>query len=116
MARKNPQVEHLERVNEMLRDQIERMRREPPEVPIAACDNSCLCARPDGMATNGGCRCDERKLRIAVQFWRQRAMYLQAVVQLARDGRREVDDERILDHYANEDERVRSFKVGKSNA
>lgn len=100
MARRNPQVEHLERVNDMLRKQIERMRQEPPEIPFVACDNSCLIARPDGMATNGGCRCDEHKLRRAVQFWRQRAMYLQAAVQLARDGRREVDAEQMIEHYA----------------
>jgi hypothetical protein len=33
-------------------------------------DNSCVVAKPRGMATNGGCRCDERKLRRAVQLLR----------------------------------------------
>jgi hypothetical protein len=100
MAKKNPQVEQLERMNKMLREQIERMRREPPETPLVACDNSCVVATPDGMATNGGCRCDERKLRRAVQFWRGRAQYLQAVVQLARDGERERIQEEILERCA----------------
>lgn len=101
MARKNPQVEHLERINRMLREQIERMRDEPAEIPFIACDNSCVVAYADGVATNGGCRCDERKLRRAVQWWRGRAAYLQATVQLLRDGKREQAEEAVLEEYAN---------------
>lgn len=52
-------------------------------------DNSCICCPPEhrtGMRTNGGCRCfrhgnflhlsseESRKVRRAVQYWRQRAL------------------------------------------
>jgi hypothetical protein len=79
-------VEHLQQENRMLREQIERMRRDPPDVPFHACDNSCVVARPNGMATNGGCRCDERTLRRAVQWWRGKARHLQSTIDLMRDG------------------------------
>lgn len=86
MARENPTVVALRRENEILRAQIERMRQEPPDVPFVGCDNSCVVARPGGMATNGGCRCDEAKLRRAVQWWRRRAEFLQVTVQEMRHG------------------------------
>lgn len=92
MARVNPQVEHLERMNRMLRDQIDRMRADPADIPfvacdnscIVACDNSCIVASATGMSTNGGCRCDERKLRRAVQYWRGVAQHRQALIQELR--------------------------------
>ncbi len=37
-------------------------------VELEGCgDNSCVVQAPKGMATNGGCRCNERQLRRAVQ-------------------------------------------------
>ena len=43
--------------------------------PIDCGDNSCVCAEErKGMRTNGGCRCDERSLRLAVQFWKREAL------------------------------------------
>jgi hypothetical protein len=78
-------IEQLERENRLLREQLARMRQDPGECPVLACDNSCVCATATGMATNGGCRCDERKLRRAVGFWRARAQYLEEVVRIARD-------------------------------
>jgi hypothetical protein len=76
----------LERENQALRADLAQIRQEPPEIPFVACDNSCVVAKATGMATNGGCRCDERTLRRAIQFWRGRARYLQSCVQLIRDG------------------------------
>lgn len=76
----------LEKENKVLRDALERMRKDPIETPFNGCDNSCVVARPRGMATNGGCRCDERKLRQAVLWCSMRCMYLQATVLLLRDG------------------------------
>jgi hypothetical protein len=36
-------------------------------------DNSCICVDiKSGMATNGGCRCDERALRQAVHYWKNK--------------------------------------------
>jgi hypothetical protein len=75
MARTNPQLEALQRENAMLRKWIDSMRADPGDIPLVACDNSCVCARPEGMATNGGCRCDEHKLRRAVQWWRRVAEF-----------------------------------------
>lgn len=34
-------------------------------------DHSCVVARTKGMGTNGGCRCDARNLRMAVQLFRK---------------------------------------------
>jgi hypothetical protein len=69
----------------MLRATIERMRQDPGECPVLACDRSCVCATATGMATNGGCRCDKRTLRRAVMFWRMRAQWLTECVRMARD-------------------------------
>src|SRR5882672_549090 len=87
MARTNPQVEALRRENDLLRGQIKRMYQDPGDVPFVACDHSCVIATATGMSTNGGCRCDERKLRRAVQWWRRRAQFLQITLQDMRDGR-----------------------------
>lgn len=82
MPRVNPQVEALERENRMLREQIKRMREEPGDVPFDPCDNSCVVtSKRGGMMTNGGCRCDERKLRRATMWWKRRAEFLQISVQ-----------------------------------
>ncbi len=82
MSRTNPQVTALERENTILRRQIDRMREDPGDVPFDPCDNSCIVtSKRNGMMTNGGCRCDERKLRRAVSWWRRRAEFLQVTVQ-----------------------------------
>lgn len=86
MARSNPQIEDLKRENEILRRQIAAMHADPGDIPFVACDNSCVVARAQGMATNGGCRCDERKLRRAVQYWRAVAVHRQAIIQMMREG------------------------------
>ena len=84
MSRINTRVEQLELEVTMLRSQIARMQQAPGDIPFAACDNSCICARPTGMATNGGCRCDERKLRQAVSWWRRVADFRQVTIQELR--------------------------------
>lgn len=86
MARSNPQVEALERENRSLRQRIEYLTQEPADIPFLACDNSCVVARPNGMATNGGCRCDEHKLRRAVQYWRHVATHRQVLIQMLKTG------------------------------
>lgn len=83
---RNPQVMILEREVRYLREQIERIKADPGDCPFLACDNSCVCATPSGMQTNGGCQCDEQKLRQAVLWWRRRAVFLQATIQQMRDG------------------------------
>ncbi len=86
MARANPEAERLRRENDMLRARIARLTEEPADVPFAACDNSCVVTRPRGMATNGGCRCDDRKLRQAVMYWRGVAEHRQASIQMLLSG------------------------------
>lgn len=45
----------------------EHARLTRPMPPMEGCgDNSCAVAPPQGIGTNGGCRCGERKLRAAV--------------------------------------------------
>jgi hypothetical protein len=60
------------------------MRQNPEDIPFLACDNSCIVAHPTGMATNGGCRCEERQLRRAVMWWRTKAQYLQYSIEMLR--------------------------------
>ncbi len=82
MSRVNPQVEQLERMVRMLRADIERMRAEPGDSPLVGCgDSSCIIVTPRGQHTNGGCRCDEQRLRRAVQWWRRVAEHRQVTIQ-----------------------------------
>jgi hypothetical protein len=74
----------LEAENRALRDRLDRLTANPPEIPFAACDNSCVVARPEGAAPNGGCRCDERKLRHAAMYWRSVAAHRLAVAEMNR--------------------------------
>lgn len=90
MARKNSQVEHLQYMNDILRKQIDNMSKDPGDIPFVACDNSCIVARPTGMTTNGGCRCEKTTLRRAVMWWRRRAEFLQITIQDMRNGK-EID-------------------------
>lgn len=93
MARRNPDVERLEKHVAMLQGAFDRMRKDPGDVPVVACGRSCVCATATGMATNGPCNCDERKLRRAVQFWRGVAQHRQAIIQDMRgDYARGYDD------------------------
>jgi hypothetical protein len=80
MSRRNPQVEHLEYINGLLRKQIESMRQEPADIPFAPCGHGCVIAQCRGMAPNSNCSCDERKLRRAVMWWRRRAEFLQITI------------------------------------
>lgn len=43
-------------------------------------DTSCRCRPTSGMATNGGCRCDEHRVHAALDAWRRYAMELEARV------------------------------------
>ncbi len=86
MARKNEEVEHLKYMNSILRKQIDKIHETPGDLPVTGCgDNSCSVAKPSGMATNGGCRCDPRRIRIAMQYWRRRAEFLQETIRLMNE-------------------------------
>ena len=99
MARTSPQVEHLQRMNDAYKRVHDRMLADPGDVPFVACDNSCVCVSATGMATNGGCRCDERKLRRAVAYWRRRAQFLQTTIQIMRGA--EMPDEEAAPNAGN---------------
>ena len=43
-------------------------------------DSGCICRPTSGMATNGGCRCDDRTVRRALVMWRRYAGELEARV------------------------------------
>lgn len=88
MTRRNPQVESLERENQMLRNDIARMRQPPGDMPpdLGCGDGSCVVRPPQGMHTNGGCRCDERMLRRAVQWWRRVAEFRLATIREMKDA------------------------------
>lgn len=84
--KRNPVIEAQEREIRMLREQIARMRQDPGDIPFSACDNSCTVARPLGMQTNGGCRCDAFRLRSAVAYWRRVAEHRAETIRQMRDG------------------------------
>lgn len=42
------------------------LRMRPVPDLVGCGDHSCVVAKPNGMGTNGGCRCDGRELRRAV--------------------------------------------------
>lgn len=47
-------------------------------------DHSCVIAKPGGMGTNGGCRCERVHLRRAVHVLRERLRAVEAERDLAR--------------------------------
>lgn len=56
----------------------------PPEL-VGCGDHSCVVAPPSGMGTNGGCRCDERALRMAVSALKQQRQCMLAGLDAALD-------------------------------
>ncbi len=86
MARVNPEIDILRRQVAMLQRDLDERRKDPGDLPITGCcDGSCVVARPSGMHTNGGCRCDERRLRRALQWWKRRAAFLEETIRTMRD-------------------------------
>jgi hypothetical protein len=61
------------------------------ELAQLSCGHSCVVAKPEGMATNGGCRClrdlpDEQRRRVhrALMLYRQELAALREVEKCAR--------------------------------
>lgn len=55
--------------------------RQPSSLEGVGCgDNSCLVEQPRGMATNGGCRCEPRALRMGVMAYRAECDRLTALL------------------------------------
>ena len=71
-----------EELLDAIRKEISRLKTAiaPTKRPdIEGCgDTSCRCRPPSGVATNGGCRCDERRVHAALDVWRRYAMELEA--------------------------------------
>ena len=77
MPRTNPEVEMLRKQVEVLRRELDRIRTDPGEFPALGCgDNSCEVARPQGVGTNGGCRCSNHVVRHALRYWRRKSQFL----------------------------------------
>lgn len=87
MARHTQQeFETLEHLLNVARNDLASLLADPRGYPIDGCgDHSCLVAHATGMATNGGCRCNERTFRRAVQWWRRYARFLESTVAEQRD-------------------------------
>jgi len=86
-ARKNPEVERLERELAQLRQSEDARRKGPGDFPVLGCsDNSCEVRAPGGMGTNGGCRCEARELRRALRWWRRKAEFLETTIREMRDS------------------------------
>lgn len=61
--------------------------REPLSLQGRGCgDNSCLIEKPRGMATNGGCRCEPRALRLAVMAYRAECDRLNALLSESKEA------------------------------
>jgi hypothetical protein len=86
MARRNPQVEHLEHLVSLYQKQLDAIRADPGDLPVTGCgDSSCVVARPRGQHTNSGCRCDARELRRALLYYQRRCTFLQETIKVLRD-------------------------------
>lgn len=83
--RKNMVVERLQAAVDMLKRDIVRMTADPGDMPVTGCgDNSCVVARPGGMATNGGCRCEAPVLRRALAYFKRLAIFRQETIRELR--------------------------------
>lgn len=82
VSRINPELERLRLENQRLRQTIDKIRSNPEDIPFVACDNSCVIAKSEGMATNGGCRCSPVKLRAAILWYRQKIQFLRDAIRL----------------------------------
>jgi hypothetical protein len=81
MPRRNPEVERLETLVTSLQRQLDERRRDPGDLSVNGCgDNSCEVRTPRGMATNGGCRCDPREVRLALRHYKRLAMFREETV------------------------------------
>jgi hypothetical protein len=81
MPRRNPEVERLEMLVASLQRQLDERRRDPGDMPVSGCgDNSCGVRTPCGMATNGGCCCEEREVRRALRWWKRVAAFREETI------------------------------------
>lgn len=86
MAKRNEELEHYKRMYDVLKNQLEKIRESPGDLPVNGCgDSGCIVARPEGQHTNGGCRCNEHKLRMALTYWHRKADFLQETIKLMKD-------------------------------
>jgi hypothetical protein len=102
MATRNLEAEQLRMLVASLQRQLDERRRDPGDLPVNGCgDNSCEVRAPRGMATNGGCRCEERELRWALRYYKRLAAFREETV---REVRAEV--ERVRCEVARLEQRV----------
>lgn len=86
MPRINPRVELLERQLASLRATLERRKEDPGVLPAIGCgDGSCAIVAPEGMHTNGGCHCTERKLRLALWYYKQKSVFLEESIRRLKE-------------------------------
>lgn len=106
VRRPSPREQFLEMENKIIKEDLARIRRNPDDCPLVACDNSCIVARPQGMATNGGCHCDERTLRRAVQWLWMKVRFLTESMRLMRG------QYMLCPHFYDEDCKVCELYAG----
>ena len=85
-TRTNPEVARLEAALAAYRKADECRAKGPGDLTVEGCgDHSCAVRAPQGMGSNGGCRCDERTLRRAVQWYRRKVHQMDAALRELRD-------------------------------
>jgi len=78
----------MERENSILRRQLDLARHDPGDLPVNGCgDSSCEVASTSGMATNGGCSCDDRTLRRALRYYKRLASFRQETIKMMKSER-----------------------------
>jgi hypothetical protein len=99
MPRRNPEVERLETLVTSLQRQLDERRRDPGDLSVNGCgDNSCEVRKPRGMATNGGCRCEERELRWAMKYWKRVAAFREETIRgmVQREAEMRIEIARLM--------------------
>ena len=92
MPKTHPRIEILEFEVSVLRKTLDEIRRDPGDLPCLGCgDSSCVIRKPAGQHTNGGCRCSERELRRALQWYKRRSQFLEETVKQLTSERSTID-------------------------
>ena len=115
MARTTKSVEEVQRLEDTityLRSDLERRRQPPGDFPVNGCAGSaCEVVARTGMLADCACRCDERTLKQALQWYKRKVEFAEATIEDMRGT--EIDlrigmDEQLMAAYQRGRDDVRA--------